>query len=51
MEPTIQVLLTILGEHPEEPSVLYELGGAYDSAGQEEVALDSPDASDLAGAQ
>ena len=39
MEPTIRALLTILDEYPEEPSVLYEVGGAYDTAGQEEAAL------------
>jgi tetratricopeptide (TPR) repeat protein len=39
MEPTIRALLAILGSHPEEPSVLYEVGGAYDTAGQEEAAV------------
>lgn len=39
MEPTIRALLAILERHPEEPSVLYEVGGAYDTAGQEESAV------------
>jgi tetratricopeptide (TPR) repeat protein len=39
MEPTIRALLAILDEHPEEASVLYAVGGAYDTAGQEETAL------------
>lgn len=39
MEPTVRALLAILEEHPEEASVLYAVGGAYDTAGQEEPAL------------
>ena len=40
MNPTIDALLPIYGEHPENPRVLYELGGAYDTAGEEATALD-----------
>ena len=39
MEPTVRALLAILDEHPEEASVLYAVGGAYDTAGREEIAL------------
>lgn len=39
MEPTIRALLPIHAENPGEPHVLYELAGAYDTAGQEETAL------------
>lgn len=40
MGPTIAALLPIAGEHPHHPRVLYELGGAYDTAGEEAKALD-----------
>ncbi|PZE65132.1 tetratricopeptide repeat protein [Curtobacterium sp. MCBD17_021] len=39
MRPTIDALLPIYNEHPENPRVLYELGGAYDTAGDEATAL------------
>ncbi|WIB14483.1 tetratricopeptide repeat protein [Curtobacterium sp. MCPF17_050] len=39
MRPTIDALLPIYDEHPENPRVLYELGGAYDTAGDEATAL------------
>lgn len=39
MEPTLRALLPIHGQHPDDPHVLYELAGAYDTAGQEETAL------------
>lgn len=39
MQPTIDALLPIHEEHPEHPRVLYELGGAYDTAGAEATAL------------
>lgn len=39
MRPTIDALLPIYSEHPENPRVLYELGGAYDTAGEEATAL------------
>lgn len=39
MKPTIDALRAVLEEHPEDPEVLYELGGAYDTAGQEETAV------------
>lgn len=39
MEPTIAALLPIVERHPDNARVLYEVGGAYDSAGQEAQAL------------
>jgi len=39
MTPTIQALLPIYEQHPNNPRVLYELGGAYDTAGEEATAL------------
>jgi tetratricopeptide (TPR) repeat protein len=39
MQPTIDALLPILAAHPDEPRVLYEVGGAYDTAGEESTAL------------
>ncbi|MFP3467030.1 tetratricopeptide repeat protein [Leifsonia sp. SIMBA_070] len=38
MAPTIGALLEVLAEHPDDPHVLYEVGGAYDTAGEEETA-------------
>lgn len=38
MQPTIDALLLIHASHPGNPRVLYEVGGAYDTAGQEETA-------------
>ncbi|SDL57314.1 tetratricopeptide repeat protein [Microbacterium azadirachtae] len=39
MAPTIAAFLDVLAEHPDDPAVLYEVGGAYDTDGQEETAL------------
>jgi tetratricopeptide (TPR) repeat protein len=39
MGPTIAALLPIYEAHPSEPRVLYEVGGAYDTAGEEETAI------------
>lgn len=39
MAPTIAAFLEVLVEHPDDPAVLYEVGGAYDTDGQEETAL------------
>lgn len=39
MAPTIAAFLEVLAEHPEDAAVLYEVGGSYDTAGQEETAL------------
>ncbi len=39
MQPTIAALLPLYEQHPENPRVLYEVGGAYDTAGEEAVAL------------
>jgi tetratricopeptide (TPR) repeat protein len=38
MEPTIRALREVLAEHPDDAHVLYEVGGAYDTAGEEETA-------------
>jgi len=38
MQPTIDALRGVLAEHPDDPHVLYEVGGAYDTAGEEETA-------------
>lgn len=38
MQPTIDALRHVLAEHPDDPNVLYEVGGAYDTAGEEETA-------------
>src|SRR3954469_19526592 len=38
MTPTVQALLDVLAEHPDDPHVLYEVGGAYDTAGEEDTA-------------
>jgi tetratricopeptide (TPR) repeat protein len=37
-QPTIDALLPYYADHPENARVLYEVGGAYDTAGQEEIA-------------
>ena len=39
MGPTIEALLPLYDKHPQNPRVLYELGGAYDTAGEEATAL------------
>ncbi|GAB6856271.1 tetratricopeptide repeat protein [Microbacterium xylanilyticum] len=39
MAPTIAAFLEVLAEHPDDAGVLYEVGGAYDTDGQEETAL------------
>lgn len=39
MQPTIDAFLDVLAEHPDDADVLYEVGGAYDTAGQEQTAL------------
>ena len=38
MEPTIAFFRGLLDEHPHEARLLYEVGGAYDTAGREHVA-------------
>lgn len=38
MQPTIDALLSVLAKHPDDPHVLYEVGGAYDTAGEEDTA-------------
>lgn len=39
MQPTIDAFLAVLAEHPDDAAVLYDVGGSYDTAGQEETAL------------
>jgi tetratricopeptide (TPR) repeat protein len=38
MQPTIDALLPLYASNPENARVLYEVGGAYDTAGQEDIA-------------
>lgn len=38
MAPTIDAFLAVLAEHPDDPRVLSEVGGSYDTAGEEETA-------------
>ncbi|WP_267902730.1 tetratricopeptide repeat protein [Leifsonia sp. AG29] len=38
MQPTIDAFLAVLADHPDDPHVLYEVGGSYDTAGEEETA-------------
>lgn len=38
MQPTIDALLPLYASHAENARVLYEVGGAYDTAGQEKTA-------------
>ncbi len=39
MAPTIAALLPLYEQHSEEPRVIYEVGGAYHTAGEEATAL------------
>jgi tetratricopeptide (TPR) repeat protein len=39
MQPTIDFFQRLLTEHPDNPYVLYEVGGSYDTDGQEERAI------------
>lgn len=39
MRPTIDAFEEVLRDHPDEPRVVYEVGGAYDTDGQEERAI------------
>ena len=39
MDPTIAALLPLYELHPDNPHVLYEVGGAYDTAGDESTAV------------
>ncbi|GAA1598011.1 hypothetical protein GCM10009804_63160 [Kribbella hippodromi] len=39
MGPTIAFFERLLAEHPDNPYVLYEVGGSYDTAGQEATAV------------
>lgn len=38
MAPTIAYFQSLLAQHPDHPVLVYEVGGAYDTAGQEETA-------------
>lgn len=49
MAPTIAALLPFLERHPDDARVLYEVGGAYDTDGQEATALDLYDRALAAG--
>ena len=49
MGPTIAALLPILEQHPDDARVLYEVGGAYDTAGEEATALDLYERAEAAG--
>jgi tetratricopeptide (TPR) repeat protein len=40
MQPTIDFFEDLLTKHPGNPYVLYEVGGCYDTAGQEEKAIE-----------
>lgn len=40
MQPTIDFFERLLTEHPGNPYVLYEVGGSYDTAGQEKKAVE-----------
>ena len=40
MRPTIAALLDVERRHPDNARVLYEVGGAYDTAGEEATAAD-----------
>jgi tetratricopeptide (TPR) repeat protein len=39
MQPTIDFFQELLRQHPDNPYVLYEVGGSYDTDGQEERAI------------
>ncbi|TDD30059.1 tetratricopeptide repeat protein [Kribbella turkmenica] len=39
MQPTIDFFEKLLADHPDYPYVLYQVGGSYDTAGQEEQAV------------
>lgn len=39
MQPTIDAFLAVLAEHPNDAAVLYDVGGSYDTAGEEPTAL------------
>ncbi len=49
MNPTIAALLPLLERHPDDARVLYEVGGAYDTAGEEATALDLYERAEAAG--
>lgn len=38
MGPTIEYFTALLTKHPDHPEALYEVGGAYDTAGEEALA-------------
>jgi tetratricopeptide (TPR) repeat protein len=40
MQPTIDAFERLLADHPDNPRVVYEVGGSYDTAGEEETAVD-----------
>ena len=40
MQPTIEAFQELLREHPDDPRLVYEVGGSYDTAGQEQIAVE-----------
>ena len=39
MQPTIDAFEQLLHEHPDNPRLVYEVGGSYDTDGQEQMAV------------
>jgi len=39
MQPTIDAFERLLADHPDDPRLVYEVGGSYDTAGEEQTAL------------
>ena len=39
MQPTIDAFQALLGEHPDDARLVYEVGGSYDTAGEEQIAV------------
>ena len=39
LEASQELLLDLLAEHPNDPVVLYEVGGSYDVLGEEKQAI------------
>jgi len=40
MQPTIDAFQELLAENPDNARLVYEVGGSYDTAGQEQIAVD-----------
>jgi tetratricopeptide (TPR) repeat protein len=39
MQPTIDAFERLLADHPDNPRLVYEVGGSYDTAGEEQTAI------------